>query len=203
MKGLNKGVFLFLIGAILLGAIPMEALASENFTDSSYENNQLTSLARELSYEEDFIEEIFRVIETTPDNQLMNMSEGQLLNYFNTKTGKIDFRFEESNNSIMPYGWWENTKCGAAIVAVVSGTFFVGAKLLKLKKYIKALGGAKEAAYLVYLYFHYGELPKAEAQNLVKFVRDLAEMILGIDLIRSNCGGLFSNNRDGIEYIRC
>ena len=146
-----------------------------------------------MTYEKDFIEEIFRIIETTPDNELENMSEEQLINYFNTKIEKIEFRAEESKNFITPYGWWENTKCGAAIVAVFGGTVFAGAKLLKLKKYIKALGGVKEAAYL---YFYYGQLPKEGAKNL-------AEMILGIDTIKSQCGGLLSESRDRIEYIAC
>lgn len=57
-----------------------------------------------MTYEKDFIEEIFRIIETTPDNQLENMSEEQLINYFNTKIEKIEFRAEESKNFITPYG---------------------------------------------------------------------------------------------------
>ena len=176
---------------------------SENYIDSYYEYNQGISLSKNLTYEKDFIEEVFRVIETTPDNQLENMSEEQLINYFNTKTEKIEFRAEDSKNSITPYGWWENTKCGAAILAVVGGTVFAGAKLLKLKKYIKDLGGAKEAAYLVYLYFYYGELPKEGAKNLGKFVLNLAEMILGIDTIKSQCGDLISESKDRVEYILC
>lgn len=192
-----------MLGAILLGAMPTRDHASENLIDSYHENKRDINLSKNLTYEKDFIEEIFRIIETTPDNQLENMFEEQLINYFNTKTEKIEFRTEESKNFITPYGWWENTKCGAAIVAVVGGTVFAGAKLLKLKKYIKALGGVKEAAYLVYLYFYYGQLPKEGAKNLGKFVLNLAEMILGIDTIKSQCGGLLSESRDRVEYIAC
>ena len=158
---------------------------------------------KNLTYEQDFIEEIFKVIKTTPDDKLENMSEEQLINYFNTKTEKIEFRSEESEKSITPYGWWENTKCGAAILSVVGGTVFAGAKLLKLKKYIKALGGAKKAAYLVYLYFCYGELPKEGAKNLGKFVLNLAEMILEIDTIKSKCGDLISESKYRMEYVAC
>lgn len=203
MKKLNKGIVLFLLGAILVGAVPTNVLASDNLIYSYHENNQDISLSKDLTNEQDFIEEIFRVIETTPDNKLESMSEEQLINYFNTKTEKIEFRSEDSENSITPYGWWDNTKCGAAIITVVGGTFFAGTKLLNLKKYIKALGGAKEAAYLVYLYFYYGELPTEGAKNLGKFVLNLAEMILGIDLIKSQCGHLLSESKYSAEYIAC
>lgn len=203
MKKLNKGIVLFLLGAILVGAVPTKVQASDNLIYSYHENNLDISLSKDLTKEQDFIEEIFRVIETTPDNKLENMSEYQLINYFNTKTEKIEFRSEDSKNSITPYGWWENTKCGDAILAVVGGTVFAGAKLLKLKKYIKALGGAKEAAYLVCLYFYYGELPTEGAKNLGKFVLNLAEMILGIDTIKSQCGHLISESRYSAEYVAC
>lgn len=202
-------VVIFLAIAITLISIALgiqsvyASSKSENSIDSYYEYNQGISLSKNLTYEKDFIEEVFRVIETTPDNQLENMSEEQLINYFNTKTEKIEFRAEDSKNSITPYGWWENTKCGAAIIAVLGGTFFAGTKLLNLKKYIKALGGAKEAAYLVYLYFYYGELPTEGAKNLGKFVLNLAEIILGIDLIKSQCGHLLSESKYSAEYVAC
>lgn len=201
MRKFNKGIVLFLVGAIFLNIMPIRVQASGHLINSY--SNKANSISKNVKYEEEFIKEIFKIIENTPDNKLENNSEEQLIEYFNTKTDKIDFRVEDGKDSVIPYGWWENTKCGAAIIAVVGGTVFAGAKLLKLKKYIKALGGAKEAAYLVYLYFSYGELPKDGLQNLGKFVLNLAEMILGIDTIKSQCGHLLSENNCSIEYIAC
>lgn len=66
MKKLNKGIVLFLLGAILVGAVPTNVLASDNLIYSYHENNQDISLSKDLTNEQDFIEEIFRVIETTP-----------------------------------------------------------------------------------------------------------------------------------------
>lgn len=70
MKKLNKGIVLFLLGAILVGAVPTNVLASDNLIYSYHENNQDISLSKDLTNEQDFIEEIFRVIETTP--QIIN-----------------------------------------------------------------------------------------------------------------------------------
>lgn len=136
---------------------------------------------------QDVIEEIFYLIENTPDDMLINMSNSELMNYFNKNSKKIQFLQPQYNNSIRSRSVWQGTKCGAAVLLVVGGTVFAGTKLVKFKKYIQALGGAKEAAYLVYLYIVYQEVPEGVFANIGSSLMGLAGMILGIDDIQTHC----------------
>jgi hypothetical protein len=45
--------------------------------------------------------------------------------------------------------WWKIASCTGAIAFFVASTMFAAAKILKVKRYIKALGGTKEAVKLI------------------------------------------------------
>ncbi len=47
------------------------------------------------------------------------------------------------------FGWWQTTRCVAAITAAVAGGAVPVAKVVKLKKFINKAGGVKKAAYLL------------------------------------------------------
>lgn len=192
MTSFKKFIVVILVFGIFLSLIPVNIHAySNNYYTNKYNatNSKLSKIDPKFS--KDYINELFSLIVNIPDSKLATMSKNELLKYFNAKSNKIVFIEKETSNINIPLGLWEATKCGAAVISVLAGTFFVGAKLLKLKKYIKALGGAKEAAYLVYLYFHYGEFPKDAAENVIKSIQKLAALVLGIDSIQENCSKIF------------
>lgn len=81
---------------------------------------------------------------------------------------------------------WQVTKCVAAIGGVIATTVYAGAKVVKIKKYIKELGGIKVTAELLM-----GALIKQDIKAAAKAGGEalvgLCNMVLGIDTIISNC----------------
>lgn len=79
---------------------------------------------------------------------------------------------------------WKVVKCVAAITWLVGSSVFAAAKIVKIKKYIKALGGIKATAELIVG----GALTTAEAGTAIgNALLGLASEILGIDAIEDNC----------------
>ena len=78
---------------------------------------------------------------------------------------------------------WKIAKCVAAIVQLLGTTAVPAAKLLRIKKYIKALGGAKKAVKLLLGATTKAEKLKAGGQALVS----LASELLGISTVKKNC----------------
>ena len=81
---------------------------------------------------------------------------------------------------------WQITKCVAAVTWLVGSTVFAAAKIVKIKKYIKALGGMKEA--VVIMMGATSGIEKSE--ELGKAALELASAILGVDTIVDNCPGV-------------
>ena len=81
---------------------------------------------------------------------------------------------------------WKIAKCVAAIGLIVAGTVIAAAKVAKVVKYIKTLGGVKKAAKLVVLAYAAGDAKKY-AQHIGGSFKNLCEIILGIDTIKSQC----------------
>ena len=79
---------------------------------------------------------------------------------------------------------WKIAKCAAAIGLIVAGTVIAAAKVAKVVKYIKTLGGVKKAAKLVVLAYAAGDAKKY-AQHIGGSFKNLCEIILGIDIIKS------------------
>ncbi|KXX80320.1 hypothetical protein MMYC01_203345 [Madurella mycetomatis] len=78
---------------------------------------------------------------------------------------------------------WKIAQCIAAIVEVIATTAVPAAKLLRIKKYIKALGGTKNAVKLLLSATSTEEKLRVGGQALVK----LAKEVLGISSIQSKC----------------
>ena len=81
---------------------------------------------------------------------------------------------------------WKIAKCAAAIGLIVAGTVIAAAKVAKVVKYIKTLGGVKKAAKLVVLAYAAGDAKKY-ARHIGGSFKNLCEIILGIDTIKSQC----------------
>ncbi|KAL2126399.1 hypothetical protein VTI74DRAFT_977 [Chaetomium olivicolor] len=89
----------------------------------------------------------------------------------------------ERGELIARASWWKIAKCVAAIVQLLATTAIPAAKLLRIKKYIKALGGTKQAVKLLLGATTKAEKLKAGGQALVA----LAAELLGISTVKNNC----------------
>lgn len=78
---------------------------------------------------------------------------------------------------------WKIAKCVASIVQVLATTAIPAAKILRIKKYIKALGGAKDAVKLLLGATTKAEKLKAGGEILVH----LSAELLGISTVKKNC----------------
>jgi hypothetical protein len=80
-------------------------------------------------------------------------------------------------------GFWDTLKCAAAIVAFIGTNIVSAAKLLRIKKYIAALGGVRKAAELLLKASNWEERLKIGGGALV----GLAAEFFGFTLITNNC----------------
>ena len=80
-------------------------------------------------------------------------------------------------------GFWDTLKCAAAIVAFIGTNVVSAAKLLRIKKYIEALGGVRAAAALLLKASTWEERLKIGGGALV----GLAAEFFGFSLITDNC----------------
>ncbi|CCC14054.1 hypothetical protein SMACR_08503 [Sordaria macrospora] len=78
---------------------------------------------------------------------------------------------------------WKIAKCVASIVQMIATTAVPAAKLLKIKKYIKALGGVKESVKLLLGATTKAEKLKAGGKALVY----LSAELLGISSVKAAC----------------
>ncbi|MFI6055088.1 hypothetical protein ACIBCO_34000 [Streptomyces violascens] len=85
--------------------------------------------------------------------------------------------------TVQAFGWWQATKCVAAVTLAVASAAVPAAKILKLKAFIKKAGSVKEAAYLLI------RVAKGEEKisELGATLGGLAGSILGIDSIKKQC----------------
>ncbi|MGK5642141.1 hypothetical protein ACSNOK_28070 [Streptomyces sp. URMC 126] len=92
-------------------------------------------------------------------------------------------RLPTGPDGVVAFGWWQTTKCVAAITAAVAGGAVPVAKVLKLKAFISKAGGVKKAAYLLI------RVAKGEEKisELGATLGGLASAILGIDQIKKQC----------------
>ncbi|MFZ1354107.1 MAG: hypothetical protein WAS52_06070 [Enterococcus aquimarinus] len=100
---------------------------------------------------------------------------------------KLTQTVEFDSNSAFPIvadpSAWKVTKCAAAISFAVGSTIFAAAKLVKIKKYIKTLGGIKITAKLLVGATTTAERLKVGGSALV----GIAAVIFGVDDIRTYC----------------
>lgn len=88
-----------------------------------------------------------------------------------------------SKGQVQAFGWWQTTKCVAAITAAVAGGAIPVAKLLKLRAFVKKVGSVKKAAHLLI------RVAKGEEKlsELGATLGGLAGVVLGIDQIKKQC----------------
>jgi hypothetical protein len=80
-------------------------------------------------------------------------------------------------------GFWDVAKCVGAITAFIASNAIGAAKLLRIKKYIEALGGVREAAELLLKASTTAERLKEGGEALAL----LAGEILGTSMVSNNC----------------
>ncbi|WP_438296045.1 hypothetical protein [Streptomyces sp. HUAS TT7] len=85
--------------------------------------------------------------------------------------------------TVQAFGWWQTTKCVAAITLAVASAAVPAAKILKLKAFIKKAGSVTKAAYPL-VRVAKGE---EEISGLGATLGGLAGSILGIDSIKKQC----------------
>lgn len=101
----------------------------------------------------------------------------------NTLTQIVNFTNDNAFPIVADPSAWQVTKCVAAITWVVGSTVFAAAKILRIKKYIAALGGIKSAATLLM-----GATTAAERLEIGgSALMNLASEILGIAAVQDNC----------------
>lgn len=101
----------------------------------------------------------------------------------NTLTQVVNFTNDNAFPIIADPSAWQVTRCVAAITWVIGSTVFAGAKILRIKKYIAALGGLKSAATLIMGATTAAERFKVGGSALM----NLASEILGIAAVQDNC----------------
>lgn len=101
----------------------------------------------------------------------------------NTLTQIVNFTNDNAFPIIADPSAWQVTKCVAAITWVIGSSVFAAAKILKIKKYIAALGGIKSAATLLMGATTAAERLKVGGNALM----NLASEILGIAAVQDNC----------------
>lgn len=92
-------------------------------------------------------------------------------------------RGEDPTTDPANLGFWETLKCAAAIVAFLGMNLVSAAKLLRIKRYIEALGGARAAAELLLKASTWEERLRIGGGALV----GLAAEFFGVSLITNNC----------------
>ena len=101
----------------------------------------------------------------------------------NTLTQVVNFTNDNAFPIVADPSAWQVTKCAAAITLVIGSTVFAAAKILRIKKYIAALGGIKSAATLLM-----GATTAAERLEIGgSALMNLASEILGIAAVQDNC----------------
>jgi hypothetical protein len=138
------------------------------------------------------LEHALNIIMETPDEFLVNASTAEIRQYFLSKG--IDFKTYDQltleSDSYSTQGFWDATKCAAAIALLIGGTVFVGAKLVKVKNYVKAIGGVKNAASALIAFSKAGsKIPDNVKKDVGEAIMGLASEILGIADVQDYCFG--------------
>ncbi|QAT50246.1 hypothetical protein EQM14_10990 [Caproiciproducens sp. NJN-50] len=139
-----------------------------------------------------YLETAFSILMEAPDEFLKTASDTEIRDYFKLKG--LEFKTQKelmvSSNEITTQDFWDGAKCAAAITVVIGGTVFAGAKLLKIRKYVKAIGGVKKAAAALIAYAKAGNaIPPNVKADVGKSIQKLAEEVLGIATIQEYCFG--------------
>ncbi|MBS4751170.1 hypothetical protein KG091_08915 [Carnobacteriaceae bacterium zg-ZUI78] len=181
-KNLKKLVVLSLVGVSFGGAVM--PTVSNGVVYASEQNNSLSK------YDVESIKPFLEILETIPDELLLNGTGKEINDYFSTRGIKTNFyndRLGEVepilNNYMNVSGFRANLFwCLASITSVIAGVAIPITKIAKIKKYVEALGGFFEAAKLLISGATF-------AEEKLTVLKSLMSELLGIKGIQDNCFG--------------
>ncbi|KAK3337662.1 hypothetical protein B0T19DRAFT_413262 [Cercophora scortea] len=132
---------------------------------------------------------LFSQIESIPDDVLAagdeSLHKWLVANGFREPDAPLKRDETEAYSSVLEAraSIWKIAKCLAAIVQLLATTAVPAAKILRIKKYIEALGGAREAVELLLKATSAAEKYRLGGEVLV----NLAAELLGISSVKNNC----------------
>ncbi|WP_091636557.1 hypothetical protein [Alkalibacterium gilvum] len=133
---------------------------------------------------------LLEIVEKIPSELLVDGKEQELLAYLEEEGiyYKVleDTELLENGGLVSTMGAWQVTKCVAAIGVVVGGSFIGIGLLMKLKNFIKAVGGIKAAGMALVLIAEQG-FTQQTVNALGRSVVAMGSTILGIDQIQQQC----------------
>lgn len=172
--------------AAVAGPIEGRALeANQNFEVAAGNFNFTEEFAPALAY-------AFNAIDSIPDEVLAEGDESlnQWLVENNFRSAGIELAADDDSavaardfGELDARGFWQVTKCVGSIMWAIGSTAIPVAKIGRIKSYIKALGGVKQAVKLMLGATSKAEKLKAGGQALV----NLSAELLGIAAVKANC----------------
>ncbi|MFK4345058.1 MULTISPECIES: hypothetical protein [unclassified Paenibacillus] len=174
-----------LISLVVLSMFVTLGLSSGSVATAA--ESQEPEMEKYQSVSQDSIQKILNDIENVPDEVLNSNDATTINNYFKSIGSQVRVtdsnNYEElatNSNVIKPAGAWE---CGLAIAGLVVTTAVPIAKIVKIGKLVKSLGGAVEAAKLIWGASFASEKWKA----LGGAAKDLVAELAGITAVSKAC----------------
>lgn len=134
------------------------------------------------------LERVFGVIEEIPDEVLEQGDEATdkwLVEHgYRATPDKRDLSGQDlEDRDLADRGFWDVTKCVGAIAAFIASNLIGAAKILRIKKYIEALGGLRRSAELLLK----ASTPAERLREGGEILALLAGEILGTSMVSNNC----------------
>ncbi|KAL8847460.1 MAG: hypothetical protein Q9221_007502 [Calogaya cf. arnoldii] len=132
------------------------------------------------------LENMFAVIQDIPEAVLFKGDDATnkwLADHGHPATEKRDVAISTRDSELQDRGAWEVAKCVGAIAAFIGSNAIGAAKILRVKKYIEALGGIRRSAELLLKASTNEERLREGGQ----FLALLAGEILGTSMVSNNC----------------
>lgn len=175
-RGNKKKIAFILATAIFTGGI----LPSTNIVKAESFYNSFNEL-EDINLSVEQLEKVFEILDKMPEGILMSNDVNAIYNYL------LENGIELKSNNYTSYGAWEIAKCVGAITWVIGSTVFAAAKIVKIRKYIKVIGGVKQAAIMLMGFYKTGVVPPDAGEKVGVALMNLASEILGIAAVRDNC----------------
>ena len=160
--------------------------------DLARRGEDLTARADELHFKDNDahdvlaqLEKTFAIIEEIPDEVLEEGDEAKdkWLAAHGHQQSKRDLAISTRDSELQDRGAWEVAKCVGAIAAFIASNAIGAAKLLRVKKYIDALGGIRRSAELLLK----ASTTEERLREGGQFLALLAGEILGTSMVSNNC----------------
>ncbi|WP_027632234.1 hypothetical protein [Clostridium hydrogeniformans] len=178
---------LLITGTVPASASTVNKIKEDVVKQLSVTNPDAANTFRDLSNEG--IEILFNAIEKMP-MELLEKGDPKEISDFLILHG-VDIKFADAENAdensgVILYGWWDVTKCVAAITWLVGSTILGVGLLMKLKNFIAAAGGVSAAATALVALAREG-FTQANINRFGTALLETASTILGIQAIQDNC----------------